>query len=586
MLTDTIYLKKITGMTDHSPLMYDAKWRENNPHFRVIKARPYDIENIEVEIAILRDIEDYDYAYIRPSEYPYPDGSVLPRVYKIRSIRQGPTTRTNATAGFQPVPAGSCILSLELDALATWYVNSEGEGQQALYGIWERTPTRKVMQPFQIRPAQMVRDTVVNLPRMTETVTVAHPNSVIAGPYPIVFVKITGLINNIITTLYFVVPVDDDLVGPYASGLGIGGGTTGVYPSLFMIMNFTGEITGMSSSEIIDVSVSQYCPFEYTIGTYANHSTVHLEGLTVWGNQYDITWQGTSYQGSVNGFVDNTPVGASRSESVTRLVTTGEPGICQIAVKNAEGNIIHAIDPRFSEWDAVNSVWILNMTYTCYITTSAIISRLTMPDGSTVEWSEGHLPYTSNKWNDYVLTERSYDREMNMIQRDKAQYDLATGALASLANGAFAASFSKGAAVGTAGLSVVGGIFDYLGGEMVRDRQQDAKDALMKATPNSIYSDAYGVGYLIKMLAGEHNAIVVMKPQGVTDSEVTSYLQNHGYPVDGYYGSVTSAEIATAEIGFIQCSRLTTALVKSTAGVWFRALDKQLRDGAAFRVYT
>lgn len=584
MLTDVIYLKKIPGLTDHSPLMDASKWKENNTAFRVIKARPYDIENIELEIGVLKDIEDYDYAYIQPNGYPHPpDGSVIPRVYKIKAVRQGPTTRSIGTSPFPSAPAGTCILSLELDALATWYVNRQGS--QTMYGIWERAPSRKVVEPFQIRPAQMIRDTTVNLPRMTETVTVAHPGSVLAGPYPIVFVKITGILNNIITTLYFVVPVDDDLVGPYASGLGTGVGT-GVYPSLFMIMNFTGEITGISGNSIIDVSVSQCCPFEYTMGTYDNHSTVKLEGLTSWGNQYDITWQGQSYQGSVQGFVDNSPVGASKSESIARLVTAGEPGICQIAVKNAEGNIIHAIDPRFSEWDAVNSVWILNMTYTCYITTSAIVSRLTMSDGSSIEWSEGHLPYSSNRWNDYVLTERSYDREMNMIQRDKAQYDLATGALASLANGAFAASFSKGAAVGTAGLSVVGGIFDYLGGEMVRDRQQDAKDALMKATPNTVYSDAYGVGYLIKMLAGEHNAIVVMKPQGVTDGEVTSYLQNHGYPVDGYYGSVSSAEIATAEIGYIRCRKLTTALVNSNAGVWFRALDKQLRNGVAFRVYT
>lgn len=583
MLTDVIYLKKIPGLTDHSPLMDASEWKKNNNAFRVIKARPYDIENIELEIGGLKDIEDYDYAYIKPSEYPYPDGSVIPRVYKIKAVRQGPTTRNIDTSPFPSIPAGTCILSLELDALATWYVNRQGS--QTMYGIWERAPSRKVVEPFQIRPAQMIRDTTVNLPRMTETVTVAHPRSVLAGPYPIVFVKITGIHNNIITTLYFVVPVDDDLVGPYASGLGTGVGT-GVYPSLFMIMNFTGEITGISGNSIIDVSVSQYCPFEYTMGTHDNHSTVKLEGLTSWGHQYDITWQGQSYQGSVQGFVDNSPVGASKSESITRLVTAGEPGICQIAVKNAEGNIIHAIDPRFSEWDAVNSVWILNMTYTCYITTSAIVSKLTMSDGSSIEWSEGHLPYSSNRWNDYVQTERSYDREMNMIQRDKAQYDLATGALASLANGAFAASFSKGAAVGTAGLSVVGGIFDYLGGEMVRDRQQDAKDALMKATPNTIYSDAYGVGYLIKMLAGEHNAIVVMKPQGITDSEVTSYLQNHGYPVDGYYGSVSSAEIATAEIGYIRCRKLTTALVNSNAGVWFRALDKQLRNGVAFRVYT
>lgn len=580
-----IYLHAIGSLTGHSPLMDKAKWTSSTA-FTVIKKRPYDIERCEVELSY-NYLADYDYAYIEYNGTPAPAAAIIPCVYRITDIRQGDSIKTIAGSGFTDRINGSAVLTLELDALATWYVN-RGGGLPTIFGRWSRLPMRAVVEPFQVRPAQMIRSSTVNLPRMTETVKVYRTGgSDPQGPFPIVFVKITGLISQVLTNLYFVVPVDDGLVGPQTSGLHREN-SVNAYPSLFQIMNFTGQITGMNTSEIIDVSVSQYCPFEYTVGTDTGYQSnyVSLSGVDTWSHSYTVTWNGTSYSGVAYGYIDRTPVGSSKSETVTTMVTAEEPGICQIAIKNAEGNIVQSIDPRFAEWDAVNSVWILTMTYTCYVTTSAIMSKLTLSDGSIIEWSEGHLPYNSSRWNDYVLSERNYDREMNMIQRDKAQYDLVTGAISSLANGAFAAAFSKGAGAGMAGLSMIGAAFDYQGQEMVREREQSAKEGLMKAAPNTVYSDAYGIGYLIKMLAGEHAAVVMMTPQGISSTDITDYINVHGYPVSDLPLALTSTHLITANRGFVQATQVLTADIGGKTGVFFRALDKQLRSGTLFKVIT
>ena len=560
--------------------MNQTTWETYGNPFTV-KTRPYDIEKTEIEVVNTTDSVDfskYDYVYMKGN---------FTRVYKIKGIRQGPNLKVNG--GDDPdtdaAVNGSCIVSLELDALATWYTMNYGHGAPTIYGRWERLPVRSTIEPFQIRPAQMMRDAAVELPRMSETVRVVHPGNIVAGPFPIVFVKITGLLSQVLTTLYFIIPVDDTLVGPQTSGLSRDSGGNR-YPSLFQVINFTGQITGMNTAEIVDVSVSQFCPFDYSVGSMGDTSNyVQLTGQENWSHIYTIEWNGVEYSGTVHGYIDKTPVGASKTVTVQTPITAAEPGVCQIALKNAEGNIVQAIDTRFTEWDAIAEKYVLNMTYTCYISTSGIMSMLTLSDGSIIEWSEGHLPYNSSKWNDYVLSERNYDREMNMIQRDKAQYDLMTGALSSLANGAFTASFSKTAAVGTSGLSMIGGIFDYMGGEMVREREQSAKDSLMKAAPNTVYSDAYGIGYLIKMLNGEHNAIVVMRPSGITDAEISAYISAHGYPVTDYSDGITMNQLATATRGYIKAKMINTAtFYPSLTGEWFRLLDKQLREGVLFKV--
>lgn len=574
MVECTIYLANIFNLTNHSPLMEIAKWKTLT-HFTVIKKRPYDIERCEIEIATDTNLANYDYAYIEYNGTPTPAEAVIPCVYRITDIRQGGSIKSIGSGGYSDYINGSAILTLELDALATWYTN-RGGGLPTIYGRWSRLPMPTVVEPFQVRPSQMARDKVLaSLPEIEHNTTLGKR---------IVFVKVTVNMNGELTHLCAFCSVEN--TDQYLDGgLSESNNQFYVYPSLKAIMNNLPLILGVSSGDIYDVSVSEDCPVSYTFtaqGGYQGRDlitiggTAELRNFTVGGNTYHVMF--TNIHDLIMDWQEKT---------IVLQLDDNEVFMGQVQLIGSDNTVVTTIDTRYFSYNSVTSKWELTLIYRLKMDIGSMYAELQLPDNNVLRFTEGRLPWIGSAWADYVATQRNYDRTIAVVEKNKAQTEMTTGIATSLANGLFTSAFSGGAGAGTAVLGAVGNVANWYEGERARENEMAAKEGLMKTTPGTLYSPEYGVTYLNLMYNSEPmRQICLAMPIDVSATDFNHYIRVHGYPVTDIEIAVTASDIITAARGFIQATQITTAEIGGKNGVFFRALDKQLRKGTLFYIWT
>ena len=551
-----------------------AKWKTLT-HFTVIKKRPYDIERCEIEIATDTNLANYDYAYIEYNGTPTPAEAVIPCVYRITDIRQGGSIKSIGSGGYSDYINGSAILTLELDALATWYAN-RGGGVPTIYGRWSRLPMPTVVEPFQVRPSQMARDKVLaSLPEIEHNTTLGKR---------IVFVKVTVNIGGELTHLCAFCSVEN--TDQYLDGgLSESNNQFYVYPSLKAIMNNLPLILGVSSGDIYDVSVSEDCPVSYTFtaqGGYQGRDlitiggTAELRNFTVGGNTYHVMF--TNIHDLIMDWQEKT---------IVLQLDNNEVFMGQVQLIGSDNTVVTTIDTRYFSYNSVTSKWELTLTYRLKMDIGSMYAELELPDSNVLRFTEGRLPWIGSAWADYVATQRNYDRTIAVVEKNRAQTEMTTGIATSLANGLFTSAFSGGAGAGTAVLGAVGNVANWYEGERARENEMAAKEGLMKTTPGTLYSPEYGVTYLNLMYNSEPmRQICLAMPIDVSATDFNHYIRVHGYPVTDIEIAVTASDIITAARGFIQATQITTAEIGGKNGVFFRALDKQLRKGTLFYIWT
>ena len=582
VITVRMFSLRIAG--DVTPLQ---NWMAGGTPY-VCKVRRADVENPTLEMGLAADGNDatrWSHCAWIVNDSTIADLKVL--VYRITSMHQGavgsiPDTPSATSSGRK---FGTVIFDLQLDMLATLHANARDHQVPATYSItarWSRYPIPSgPLEQFQIRPAQMMRTlNRAALPKISSTIVTT------TDALPIVFVKISAVINGETTHLscYCAVTNDDN---KYVSNyLSITNNANYCYPSLYAIMNYLPTVLGINSADIIDVSVTECSPFKFkfegTMGyngrdkMYVDHAlTSYLRSFTVSGNTYHVAFEQLEAM-----IFDPQPY------TVTIQLTDKERTLGQVVLNDSNNSTCATIDTRYAVYNSVSQKWEIKVTYKCKIEIGGMFSEIRMADGSLLRFPEGHLPYVGTAWGDYVASQRAYDREIAMIEKEKAQVDMIAGVTSSLANGAFTAAFSGGAGAATAAFGAVGTIGSWYESERARENELNAKDGLMHTAPSTMYSPEYGVTYLNNIIGFESmRMFIVNMPDGVSDGDLTYYVQRHGYPVTDWYATLSYSDIPTE--GYMQGEVAdVTGKGMPAYGEYRRILDKQIANGVHFKVIT
>lgn len=474
-----------------------------------------------------------------------------------------------------------------LDVFATAYYRSHSTGETGRYlemsGRWNRLPSQPTMtdtggfggalpgEPFQIRPAQMMRSREVRLPCITDD----------EGGHKMVFVKATVMDNNGKFKIYGFFCLENVNVVTIAVRPDQNSAHY-AYPTLYKLMNDTPNVLNITDvSQLIDISVSERCPLSYTVGQTPTYYIMNCTGTV-------------RNLGGTYGCVDITEEIASayNEEIMILTMTEQEVNMGRLSIRTVDGNLAGSIDTRYACYDpsyapaGTEEYWMLAMIVRTRAGYTDITTEIILPDGSPIRFTEGHLPYSSDVWQAYVRTQYQYDREMNRIQQDKAQAELLVGLTTSLTNGLLTSAFNGGLGAVTAGVGAVGNAINYSVEEDARQRTFEAKKDLMRAQPDSGFVTDQGIGYVTRCIMEPNPACIILSmPGGVDASEYSEYVKSMGYPVSDHAETVRTTELP--DEGFIQCNRLTGAGTNADpvlfSGFWRIMLERQLRQGVRFK---
>ena len=565
-------------------------------HTGTLKLKPYDLEHPTVRLGV--SISDDTKG---PGTWTHLliDNIGQGLVYKILAVRQGPARLDYASPGSYQPATGIVEADLELDMLATMYQSARftstywADADITLTGRWERLPLPGgPLEQFQLRPSQMHRDRIATrLPHITEKA---------GGTLPILFVKITAQVSDALTHFGTFCTVENSSAYLDAH-LCSSNNQFYIYPSLYAVMNELPLMLGIDSKNIVDVSISEDCPFAYSfssgagyqgrdiIATSASGASAWLHNFEVGGNTYHIMMYSLP-----NMIID------WKETTLTLQFKDSERLMGQLQLIGSDNSVVSVIDPRYAAYNAVTERWEIDFTYRCKVDCGSMYSELQYPDGTVLRFNEGHLPWVGSAWADYVAVQRNYDRSVNIIEKDKAQTEMVGGIATSLANGMFTSAFNGGLGAATAALGAVGTVGNWYEGERARGNMQDAKEGLMKATPGTVYSPEYGVSYANIMANAEaFRQIVVAMPIGVTDAELTSYCAHRGYPVTDYGTSIKYSDLIDAAEGFLKAVEVDGVAFSGTItdptygwkaadgmfpyGEYRRILERQLKKGVHFK---
>lgn len=566
--TMTIYPASLDVESSVSVCRNLGLWLTGTSH--TVKFRRYDVEHREIEFY-------YNGTGDSPEQWTHVFGYIGDNVYngcvyRVTGIRQGPVA-TSASSD------QSAIVSLEVDMMATWYArNVETPGFD---GIWTRLPMQAAVEPFQVRPAQMGRSKILaSLPEIEHNTHVGDR---------IVFVKITVNMSGVLTHLCAFCSVEN--TDQYLDGgLAASNNQFYVYPSLKAIMNDLPLILGVASGDIYDVSVSEDCPVAYTFtaqGGYAGRDLIVIDGAAAVLRNFTVG--GVTYHVMLSDIHDL--IMDWQEKTVLLQLEYYEVAMGQVQLIGSDNTVVTTIDTRYFTYNSGTSKWELTLIYRLKMDVGSMYAELQLPDGNVLRFTEGRLPWVGSAWADYVATQRNYDRTIAVVEKDKAQTEMAAGISTSLANGVFTSIFSGGAGAGTAVLGAAGSIANWYEGERARENELAAKEGLMKSTPGTLYSPEYGVTYLNLMFNSEPmRQICLAMPISVTSSEFDEYVKHHGYPVSNLELTITKTQILLYYTeGFIQGELTamdpdTDALLKT--GEQRRIFERQLRTGIHYKKVT
>lgn len=580
----TATVRFVYGLTSTEPgasiLRTDWNTIGNGPY--TCKIKRYDLEAPTIEVKNISPGVVYPERWehcvmIRDTVYPY-NGSNGLLVYVIKAMRQGPVGKIlNASTG-TPVTNdnGTIEFDLELDCLATYHANNRGLSTPSdwqLKAIWSRYPVPDgPMEPLQIRPAQMKRSKTQNLP-------VNVPQDM--GSYGWVFYVEVNYVDNGVFRKRVTFATGTRMQVPDA---GINGGTpsnTYYYPAISEVMNSPEMVLGLTASTIISMCISPRCPFKVIKSTHGGWLTA-VSG----GNELKLEVLGQDPNQTTTKFIGYTGNGYDDGSMTGSLVLTDKERLMgQVRIYDVNASIIGSIDTRYAEWDSVNSRWSIDFTMYTWDNMNNLNTTITLADGTEITFPEGTIPYNGSRYQEYAVAELAYDRELLAMNQEKVVADAALGMSGSLINGAFIAIASGGAGAGAAATGIAGaGINAWLSYEQNK-RGQEAKEQLMKDTPDTLYSNGYGTGYYKKytktLIPG---FIAVNMPDGVSDGDLTYYVNRHGYPVTDWENTLAYSSMPSE--GFMQGELIdpngSNVLVR--LGEYKRIFARQLKQGIHFKM--
>lgn len=360
----------------------------------------------------------------------------------------------------------------------------------------------------------------------------------------------------------------------------VNGDVTGSYPSLDEVMSDPAESFLAQASQILDISISARCPYEYLIDTVGS---LRCYTLIADGSRITPTDQ-TGASGS--------PTFVYNIETLMRAGTMPDARIETISWYPSSSLITASGTITIRDEDTSSIAQIpcelvgdsgLTLQVQCISDKQALITYITYA-GYTAAIQEGHLPYLGSQWDEYRAYSLSYDREAmeNSIRfsNERATVQMAENAASSIttiSTGAIGGSptgMVSGAIGGAASFALTAWATQKeksIAEDEARTTQALA-ERRVKGQPCTAYNSGYGLIYAIRCLKTPASIWTEM-PAGLTESIDNDYTACFGYPAEGL------RSISVQE-GYIKGRIYDNGLAR---GPRFDRMNETLQNGILFK---
>lgn len=303
--------------------------------------------------------------------------------------------------------------------------------------------------------------------------------------------------------------------------------------------------TGWTANEVIQISISERCPYDYTVEEYTDSSgnKYPLYNLTYHNPAIDVN---DAYPGYYLNMKEE-----PASETIQLELTEMERAIGSVRIVNESGQAIATIPTQYAS------------TIVCDVRTfsdfSGIFTEVLFNGRVATVLNEGHIPYVGDAWNEYQVYNQQYDREqMNIAKfQNSAEMGVQSELMSSLneirttgntAN-ALIGAMTGGSPIGAIGTLASTAVSNITSGAELRaqyhaldmstkiknmtlDFQQRATEKHMQSAPGSAYNMGYGLIYIHNCENHPANLRLEM-PSNVTGDYYQAYISEFGYPAEG-----------------------------------------------------
>lgn len=322
-------------------------------------------------------------------------------------------------------------------------------------------------------------------------------------------------------------------------------GTPQIWPSIYNIsqgnvMNCIGIGT---MSDIIDISVSEFCPYGYKVTNIdANYDGIALIGVDgneriINSNTYNLCeyyWYGIT-DGAANSQLNIYNMKQNRT-TLTLTPTDFERHNGRYVIRDSQKNPVMTIPGEMME----SSMTIDAYTYS---DTSGIYSFFRYKDiigiirGSKIAWA-------TSQWETYKAYSMQYDRQALQNNIDIANKDMEMALIDSAANGIVGGVIGGAVAGGGVAGAAVGGVTGLstftstaISANMKREQQidklrrdQELTEQRMRNQPGTSNNTTYGYGF-VSMIRNFGGAELTLEmPEGLTETEWNTQTAAWGYP--------------------------------------------------------
>lgn len=335
------------------------------------------------------------------------------------------------------------------------------------------------------------------------------------------------------------------------------------FPTLSDI--FTGDIlttTGLTASEILDVSITPYRPFDCMIMQYGTVYRFVMGGGTaldpkpVQVKYNDGTKDALSKYAMYNLTSATGRLARPYQTQLTLSLSDMEYSCGQLSVMKGDGTIVQAIPTGLFDAIAGSGHYVnictrvicdyCQIVMECQVTNAGatdpeLLFKFTVPCT--------HIPYIGNQWDNYRAYSMSYDREAMEFSLNQAKDALIVNSAISIANSAISTAtgaanqlaqgksttgtaISGASSMASTALGIVGNIYAYHQQKEAAQFNQQLTERKTQTQPGNSYGAQYGLFNLLMDLENPIS-VVVSLPFGLTEDVFNEFIEDFGYANEG-----------------------------------------------------
>lgn len=350
------------------------------------------------------------------------------------------------------------------------------------------------------------------------------------------------------------------------SGVAMGHSTNITYPSLADVITNM-EIYGLLGSNIMDISISERCPFTYQYSS--GNISVPICSETIY---YDVSSSGQQkIMYDVTSIMNNSSVGTA--SVISPNWTEEQWRLGYVTIRNIYGQIVGTVPLKYFDGS-------LSMEVKCDF--SGVYTRISSSSSDVVIIiNEGKLPWVGSTWEEYRAYSMAFDRQSVQNANTKEAVNAIGNSLSGITSGLLTGAIVGGPVGAVAGFisgtsGVLGSMVNYKGNTEYAKSEQANLEKRMEAQPGTAYSPQEGISYIYESWSrGARICLELPYGQYCDSNQVDLYLNNFGYPADGTQHNLTIAE------GYYKGKLLyTTAFAR---GLKFDECNSEFINGFRFK---